>query len=60
MESNFDVKIVIICLLVIILIMMLGLTINVLKDHKSSFKFYKSMLNDKNKKDHKKETPSEE
>jgi len=49
MTSNFDVKLVIIFLLVIILFVLVGLTISVLKDHKSSFKFYKSILNDKNK-----------
>lgn len=51
MGTNIDVKIIVVVLLVVILIMLVGLAVTVLKDHKSSFKFYKSILDDKNKKD---------
>ncbi len=51
MSTNIDVKIIVVVLLVAVLVMLVGLAVTVLKDHKSSFKFYKSILNDKNKKD---------
>ncbi|PNQ72308.1 hypothetical protein C1T31_12210 [Hanstruepera neustonica] len=51
MGANFDVKILIIFLLVAILVLLVGLTVNVLKDHKSSFKFYKTIMNEKDKKE---------
>lgn len=50
MAINTLIKIVIIFLLIAVLIMSLVLTIKVLKDHKSSFKFYKSIIEEKDKK----------
>ena len=50
MAVNTIIKIVIIFLLTTILIMLLVLSIKVLKDHKSSFKFYKSIIEEKDKK----------
>jgi capsular polysaccharide biosynthesis protein len=54
MDINELIKLIIIFLLIVILIMLFVLTFNVLKDYKSSFKFYKTILNEKEKKDSKK------
>ena len=50
MAVNTLIKIAIIFLLIAVLIMLLVLTIKVFKDHKSSFKFYKSIIEEKDKK----------
>lgn len=49
MIINFVIKKIIILILIIVLIMLIILIIDVLKDHKSSFKFYKSLKDDKPK-----------
>lgn len=53
MELNSIIKFVIVFLLGTILVISLVLTFIALKDHKASFKFYKSILDGKSKKDSK-------